>query len=332
MGTKTIIGGIAVLALCATGYQAAQVRKQEQEKQELAASLDRQARTLARGVETHLEAGRFYSAFFNLPQRIVDSDRLAHYIPERKRQAIEALAGITLWPRAQDGDVLDAHTMKAELFDFLPGFFKEIAQPRTDRERRLQEFGQLNPATPRTVFDVAALSAWFHQELGLDVLKRQFLLDADLALPLASYDVGRERWALADLDSIVPSHVDSARVIRVGSYVSRSRDGRLVIGTQRHADYALETVNLTAIQEQLGHPAIVPMRYDDARCHDMRVFYRFVPVQQDAVEEAEALPTTHGKYERITLMPLRTLAIPVRIDEARIYCMSTRKLLWSRTF
>lgn len=279
---------------------------------------DRQARILGQETLADIEAGKFYAANFDLPESVSASDPLSRYIPERKRRAIRSVAGIALWPRPQDGKSVDRNTLPSELYGFLQGFFRTLDAPLTERERRLIAFGQMQAPPARKVYDAEALTAWFRNELSIDIRERQFLFHTKLELPSSHYDVDREQWVLEDPAVLVPSRIGDI-VLRFGAFGVR--------GTA----FALVPVNLSTIAAKLGRPLIIPMKFDAASCHEMTAYYRFYPVNRElsthhteAAMEAQASPETSTSLERLT--------IPVQVSEMHLYCTGDKQLLWSHTF
>ncbi len=302
-----MIVGATVLGLCITFGPKLRTGPDPDEiaarDREYAAGKDQQARDLARQVQAHIGAGRFGQASFILPEYLSDRDALARYIPLEKSNAIRAVAGISLWPRPQDGKAVDRLTLPFDMYSFLPGFYKTVEAPLTEREQRLVAFGQMTRPTAREEYDVPALSAWFTTHLGVNAEERQFLFHEKVQLPASRYDVDREQWMLPDLTDLVPAHIGSV-------WLKSGRFGFPGRG------FALVPVNRPASAAKAAEPVVIPMRYDDARCQEMIAYFRFYPV-------------AHGGAKP----PSRpdTRLIDVHVSEIHLYCKADKKLLWSQT-
>lgn len=320
MRKSWIAVGITALILVAgsdrslwPGRSAAETAAQARES---AALQDQQARRSAQETLEDVEAGQFYAANFDLPEFV--SDPLSRYISDRKRKAIQSVAGIALWPRPQDGAPVDRNTLPSELYSFLQGYFRTLDAPLTEREHRLIAFGQMQTPPARKLYDAEAMAAWFRNELNIDIRERQFLFHNKLDLPSSDYDVDREQWVLKDPALLVPSRIGEI-VLRFGAFGVR--------GTS----FALVPVNFSTITAKLGRPLIIPMKFDAASCHEMTAYYRFYPVNQElsthhteAAMEAQASPETSKALGRLT--------VPVQVSEMHLYCASDKQLLWSHTF
>ena len=305
MTKMSTVAGVAVFALCIASGWSWSLKPSADEisnkRKHLEQSLSAQARSLAKEAQAHIAAGEFYQASFILPKFVSDTDALARYMPPARIEALQPVAGIALWPRPQDGNVVGRTTHRYDLYSFLQGFYRTVEAPLTERERRLIKFGQMTAPAAREVYDIEALAAWFKNELGVDARQSGLLYSEKVELPRAAYDVDHERWVLPDLTPVVPERIGDS-LMKFGQFG--------LPGTQ----LALVPVNLPHADES-SSAVVIPMAIEDARCAEMTAYYRFFPVVHD------------GPGTSATL----SYAIKVHVSEVQLYCAAGNKLLWSRT-
>lgn len=311
-----------------SAYQKAEVARIQQDK-------ENEAREKVGKINGLLKEGKFWDATGLLPDYTFPEDPLNKYLPENKRKELQAIRGIALWSMLEKPhNDLTAHTFNVDFFKFMRQFTRTDEVELTEQQKKLKEFGQLEVKGPERVFDVEAMQNWFKVRTGVDVQQDQFLIDDKLELKRPDYDIDKEKWLVKEDHFLIPSRFNATEIRSGESYIGQNAFGmQKVIERETIDPNAFLVANFREIKEKLGSPIVIPMKYDDAKCDIMHVFYKVYPlsnkIESDMGYAAEKKATMLSPKEVTTYS---FTGIPIRINEIRIYCEDNKKMLWSDTF